>query len=305
MVNRWKKGILTGIIFLIFISQLALASIDSHLHDEKNIYNMQNGKTLYVGGNGPNNYTRIQDAIRAAEDGDTIFVYDDSSPYEEDIYIGKNIRLIGENRDTTIIKLDRGKLVWVENVRWFEIKGFTIKDGATVPDGALTLFSCRNVNIDSCNFLNNFYSCILIDCAANIRISNCSFSWSLGCIDIYCSFYIKISRCNFSYTVAGVITFYSIANIVSECNLSNNACGIWLGNSILSKIHHCTFINNEQHAYFVNSFLNFWNGNYWNRSRILPKPIIGEISFRGKTIPWINFDWHPLMKPYEWWKNSH
>ena len=41
------------------------------------------GNTLYVGGSGPGNYTRIQDAIDNASDGDTVFVYDDSSPYFE------------------------------------------------------------------------------------------------------------------------------------------------------------------------------------------------------------------------------
>lgn len=46
------------------------------------------GNKLYVGGTA-NNYTRIQDAINAANDGDTIFVYDDSSPYYENLIINK------------------------------------------------------------------------------------------------------------------------------------------------------------------------------------------------------------------------
>lgn len=288
------KSIFASSVFLILISQLAFSHLESFS------FYMQNGRTLYVGGSGPGNYTSIQEAIFAAEDGDTIFVYDDSSPYEEYIYIWKNIRLIGENRDTTIIKLDRGKLVWVEKVKWFEMRGFTIKNGATVPAGALSLFSCKNVKIDNCNFFNNFYSGILVDYSSNVKISNCNFVWNLASIDIYYSFYTKISRCNFSYAVACIITSYSIANLISECNFSNNSGGIWLENSILSKIHHCNFINNQQHAYFINSFLNFWDRNYWDRPRLLPKPIMGKISFYKITTPWINFDWHPLMKPYKW-----
>ena len=68
------------------------------------------GSILYVGGSGPNNYTNIQDAINDASDGDTIFVYDDSSPYDESIIIDKSIQLIGENKYSTVIsgsKLDR------------------------------------------------------------------------------------------------------------------------------------------------------------------------------------------------------
>jgi parallel beta-helix repeat protein len=63
-----------------------------------------NGNTLYVGGSGPGNYSKIQDAIDNANPGDTVFVYDDSSPYyEREISILKSINLIGENRETTII----------------------------------------------------------------------------------------------------------------------------------------------------------------------------------------------------------
>jgi hypothetical protein len=33
------------------------------------------GKTLYVGGSGPGNYTKIQDAIDNASNGNIVFVY--------------------------------------------------------------------------------------------------------------------------------------------------------------------------------------------------------------------------------------
>ena len=58
---------------------------------------------MYVGGSGPGNYTRIQDAINNASDGDTVFVYDDSSPYYESICINKEIKVIGEDKNSTTI----------------------------------------------------------------------------------------------------------------------------------------------------------------------------------------------------------
>jgi len=51
---------------------------------------------LYVGGSVPNNYTTIQSAIDDAVDGDTVFVYDDSSPYREHLLIETSINLLGE-----------------------------------------------------------------------------------------------------------------------------------------------------------------------------------------------------------------
>ena len=51
---------------------------------------------MYVGGSGPNNYTTIQSAIDDAVDGDTVFVYDDSSPYREHLLIETSINLLGE-----------------------------------------------------------------------------------------------------------------------------------------------------------------------------------------------------------------
>jgi len=61
------------------------------------------GTILYVGGSGLGNYTKIQDAIDETNDGDTVFVYDDSSPYYENIVINTTISLVGENKNTTII----------------------------------------------------------------------------------------------------------------------------------------------------------------------------------------------------------
>ena len=56
---------------------------------------------LYVGGSGPGNYTKIQDAIDNASDGDTVFVF--QGTYYENVIVNKSIHLLGENRNNTII----------------------------------------------------------------------------------------------------------------------------------------------------------------------------------------------------------
>ena len=74
---------------------------------------VSNGNTLYVGGSGEGNYTKIQHAIDDASDGGTVFVYDDSSPYNENLNVDKSINLIGEDRNTTIINTSYSYLVIV------------------------------------------------------------------------------------------------------------------------------------------------------------------------------------------------
>jgi len=96
------KKLLAVAVILLFISVSVIPSTGTVV-EKKPTMSTLDGKTLYVGGSGPGNYTRIQDAIDNASDGDTVFVYDDSSPYNEFVWINKSINLIGEDRNTTVI----------------------------------------------------------------------------------------------------------------------------------------------------------------------------------------------------------
>jgi len=90
---------------------------------------------LYVGGTGPNNYTTIQEAIDNASEGDTIFVYDDSSPYVENIVINTTLSLVGEQKETTIINgSEEGNVieVYADDV---SITGFSILRNSWSDDG--------------------------------------------------------------------------------------------------------------------------------------------------------------------------
>ena len=113
MIRKWLA---VGLI-LLFIGTAVISSNGQKI--EEQFLLGSRGNILYVGGSGPGNYTRIQDAIDNASDGQTVFVYHSSTPYYENIIIDKSIRLIGEDRNTTIIDgngLHNVTLITADNV---------------------------------------------------------------------------------------------------------------------------------------------------------------------------------------------
>ena len=77
-------------------------------------------KTITV----PDDFPTIQEAVNAADPGDTIFVK--RGYYVENPVVNKSVSLIGEDRDTTVIDVTAGLKVESDNVT---IKGLTIFDG--------------------------------------------------------------------------------------------------------------------------------------------------------------------------------
>jgi len=125
---------LIGILFCMLMIVSTIVPVSGTVLTEKTSHPLIKGNTLYVGGSGPNNYTKIRDAINDASVGDTVFVYDDSSPYNEMILINKSITLQGENKYTTIIdnqsyNLSYGIKIIADNVT---VTGFTIQNTAGI-----------------------------------------------------------------------------------------------------------------------------------------------------------------------------
>jgi parallel beta-helix repeat protein len=97
------------------------------------VYFQNYDRILYVDDDGTADFTRIQDAVQNARDGDTVYVYNGTySDYFSDnmacVRIEKNIKLIGENRYNTIIKgigFQRVIIIAAEEV---SVSGFTIQN---------------------------------------------------------------------------------------------------------------------------------------------------------------------------------
>lgn len=82
---------------------------------------------LYVGGEGPNNYSSIQNAIDDAQDNDTIYVF--NGTYYEAILVHKALTLIGENKTTTILEGNGTKDIITIVADYVKVTGFTIQNG--------------------------------------------------------------------------------------------------------------------------------------------------------------------------------
>ena len=285
--------------------------------------------TLYVGGSGPGNYSKIQDAIDDASDRDTVFVY--NGTYFEHIIINKTISLVGENAIGTVINGQQIGTVVMVSASSVIVSGFTLKNNEfsvhhSAIQGSTNFSTIKNNIITNDNELGNSYGIYFRNSSYNLiennTISNCYYSGIslekscynnvlnntifgtfLGCIQLgYSSNNNTIMRNNLSTGVT-ISLLESDYNQIQYNHLTNPLASgnVLLANASYNNITHNNFIVSRLvhfKAYFLGE-KNFWNRNYWNRPRLFPKPILGAIYRNGKNVRWLNFDWHPAQEPYD------
>jgi len=263
------KKILIILIVLQLIIILFLPSVLS-INNTENICNTSNNETLksiiYVDDDGGADYTKIQDAIDNATTDDTIIVYD--GIYNENILINKKLDIIG-SEDSNIIGIDEieGKPVILIEVNGVTLSKFKIQG---VFDG-IFLSGVNDCQITYNHILNNERGIYLIESFDNVISNNLiSQNTKKG---------VMLQRCAHDYILNNEFT-------------SNLGIAILIFDAANIEIEYNNFQDNRINAFIVNSPINYWNGNYWNRARIFPKIIFG---FRT-LIPWINIDWNPAIE---------
>jgi parallel beta-helix repeat protein len=254
------------------------------------------GKTLYVGGSGAGNYTTIPSAIDDANSGDTVFVY--SGTYFENVIVDKSIVLVGEDRNSTIIDgLNKGSVIYVK-VESVLIENFTIRNGTNgVKSDPYKTSISHNIIINNDKGIESSYS-------ENVNIIGNIISKNNYGITFYRTkdSIIKGNHILSNKIIGILFNLATIPGLGCENNsvsyniIQKNTIGIYLSDSPYNNINYNNFYQNIVDASFEYSVGNNWNHNYWNRPRILPKPVIGTIYY---YIPWINFDWHPAKEPYD------
>ena len=248
-----------------------------------------NGKILYVGGSGPGNYSKIQDAVDNASNGDTVYVFDDSSPYIENIIINKSINLTGENSYSTIIENSyRSGLIKI------------ISDNVTISGFTLQNFLKWGVYCSGKNFVISHNRIIddegmgIVSRASNVKIFNNEFTcFHDTALDIWDGDNIDIYRNNFTECIAPFYLSFTTRTHVYE-------------NNFLSYKNAFLYWDGEFSVAISPSKTKFYQ-NYWYQPRVLPKLIFGGVIIDltwifnfpfGIMFPWILVDSNPAIEPY-------
>jgi parallel beta-helix repeat protein len=249
--------------------------------EKQSIKPMSFGNILYVGGNGPGNYSKINDAYNDANPDDTIFVY--KGTYYEKLIIEKTVKLIGEDKNST-------KIIY-NSKHWYPIRikapnvvisGFTIYNPNPDLIAYLSIYNkSYNVSISDCIFYNSPLHFdkgsvgICIADSSHNRISNCTFLYNDDegiCLNIG-SYYNIIENCVFSHCDMGVEIRNSSFNLIDNCTMKDGRTGIHSiypdrpsSNNI---IQNCKIFNNEYDGIYLthtynNIIYNCSLDNNWN-----------------------------------------
>ena len=295
---------------------------------------ISSGNTLYVGGSGEGNYSTINDAIKNASDGDTVFVY--SGTYFENLTVDKSINITGENKNSTIIDAkDKINSITII-VDWVNINNFSIKNadcsgiyiksdyntienniistklsGYKAPDG-IYLFESNNNKILRNKIINNRFGVTVLFSNNNTILRNTIISNDVYGIELGCSNCNMIIGNNISSNLMrGLFIYKSCYNIILSNNINKNGdYGIQFETfNYGNHIYMNNLINNGINAYFYTKFFeinrNNWKGNYWSDYKDIfrfPKLIKGKIFptyYSLIFIPTFALDWRPAKEPYD------
>ncbi len=226
-------------------------------------------QTLFVGGSGPGNYTKIQDAINNASHGDTVFVYDDSAPYYESLKINVSIQLVGENRNTTSIEGGNHAIsIYVDDVT---VRGFRISNVGDFWNCCAFYVTSQGNNISDNNIINNLrMNGIFLDGASYNTISGNLIENNLyhGIRLEYTSHNVIVNNVLVNNRGYGIYLYEATDNILVGNTVQQSFFdGLMLGNNSGGNvIYQNNFIDNPDNAYDAtgNSWDNGTVGNYWD-----------------------------------------
>jgi nitrous oxidase accessory protein len=243
------------------------------------------GNILYVGGSGPGNFTKIQDAIDNASGSDTVFVYDISSPYYENVIIDRSISLMGEDKDYTVIDGDLEGVVVTITANDVFVSGFTLTRPEDDPSidwesNVVDLVHVENVTVKDNIIIQNqlkrakWYTGILLRDSSNCLIQGNTVKnldntggSSVGIGVLIGASFNNVSGNEIHGFSNGVFTSpwtsgkACIDNIIEENYVHGNVFGIYDNYNYDNKINYNIIANNDKGIVIMEGNDNIISGN--------------------------------------------
>ena len=178
MKQKRIRKLVTAGMYLIIIITMFIPTITANIVNDTNVFEKETKgsddiniiNNLIVDVNGGGNYTKIQDAINNATDGDFIQVWD--GVYKENIIINKTLNVFGNSSKTTTIEgfgVNNSAVTIAANEAIFS--GFTVQGGDFI---GIELVVSQGVKISENNINNNTYG-IWVFISSNNIIQNNNF----------------------------------------------------------------------------------------------------------------------------------
>ncbi len=266
-----KKDSLLPILFsFIITSTLCAPGITPTLMQQV----MADSATIYV----PDRYDTIQEAVNAANPGDTIIVR--SGIYSENVFLNKTLTLIGEDRNATIINGGgSGNVIHVVSPN-IAIMNFTVHNSGNNPDDSgILLFGSVHTTIR-----NNI-----------MRNSNIGVHLRHGSNDT-----LLIDNLILNNTASGIrLADNNNLNHIIGNTLMNNTVGVEIHASSHNTFYHNNFIQNKVYqVQILGGVSNRWDdgveGNYWSDYEGLDTD--GDGVGDTELPSWV--DYYPLIEPW-------
>lgn len=245
-----------------FLSILLIVELTSFSNVDGQYISTDKNEIFYivVDKNGSGEYASIQEAVDNALEDTTIYIR--PGVYSEIICIRKKVKLIGEDKEKTIINpiSEENKYAIRLGAPEICINNLCITNGAPGIYSTGIYISSSKIDIKNCQFYDNPIGIAIW--TSNNSIYNCSF-W--GCTDegiaLLGSKYSncennKIINCKFYNNCDGIELQYSSNNIIADCEFYNNThTGIDAisSNNDNNLISGCKIYDNKVHGLYLSS----------------------------------------------------
>lgn len=207
------------------------------------------GEILYVGGSGPGNYSRIQDAVDNASSGSLIIVY--PGVYNETVVIATSLSLEGMNQTTTVIDGGNAGSVVSITASQVSVRGFTVQQ-------ACDDLNCAGIKItgvshctlqECCVQHNSWFGVRIIDscdvCLRGLNIQDNEYGVYLtSCWDT------RIVNCTLVENEVGIYGRQSENLSISGNQVHNRGIGLHLEKVNTSQVA-CNTITENFHGVFL------------------------------------------------------